>query len=204
MFGISWIFIYPPFHTPDEDAHILRAFMLSKGHILGAEEPGKLTSSPTTYTLGWERIGFTLPDCFERYFMLTGVRENRYNQESFDSGPFKIARQIQMRTNTNVWYEFANTLQYSPFAYPLTPFVLVFASLFNWSVAFTVFACRLAVFTVSAMGLYISYRLIPVLKLSLVMLLFVPVFIQQSFAPGPDFIVNAGSILYFALSIFPR
>ena len=72
IFGLSFIILTPPFQTPDESTHFLRAYHISTGHLTAIKQDS--------------RVGGYIPhaiDSFTRYFLpIQGAMYGRTNKEA--------------------------------------------------------------------------------------------------------------------------
>lgn len=101
--GLPYVFLIPPFQSPDEPRHFLHAWMLSEGQLW----PQKTTDM---------RVGAVLPAKLAQVFSQFDTL--RHNPElKIGRIPLCVSDNPGAQENTRIFLDFANTALYAPVAY---------------------------------------------------------------------------------------
>jgi hypothetical protein len=105
-FGIAFAFLLPPFQSPDEPNHFLRAYQVSEGRFF----PEKKSES------GFYRLGGTLPARLAQVCDSFAFLKNNYAARC---SPTRLseALSVPLQPEQRAFLDFANTAIYAPTAY---------------------------------------------------------------------------------------
>lgn len=187
--GLVFVFLIPPFQSPDEPAHFFRAWQISEGIWM-----------PTPTADG--RHGGQVPqgiDSLDRQFQFL---KNNYNAKiSFKyllSGG-KIPLSLQNR----VFRDFPNTAIYAPTAYLAPAFVFFITRPFHLPPLILLWLGRLANFMLWLALIHLAIKALPCHKLALGLLAFLPAGVVLATSLNADVITN-GLCFWLAASLWNR
>ncbi len=117
FFGILWLIITPPFQSPDEDEHFIRAYQIAQGDIL-AQRCG-------------DRIGGEIPRSI--FTVRNGVNPGmKFNHEIKQSISVVIRHLREpLKPEEKIFYDFPFCSYYSPIGYIPQIIILVFGKFFQ-------------------------------------------------------------------------
>lgn len=157
--------------VPDEYAHFLRAFEISRGHLVSSHLGAKGTG------------GDYLPSNLGLY-QGTIIDYPSSFQHLSDS----------MNQSKQVPYYFGNTALYSPVSYLPQVVGVLLASLLTSKVMLVFYAGRFTNFVICSLLLYFAYKKMPERKLLLMSVIFLPMFMQELISMSPDGFTNTLSV----------
>jgi uncharacterized membrane protein len=173
-FGFIFIVITPPFETPDEQVHFLRAYQVSEFNFI----PDKARNITGGY----------LPASLDRTISYTMTNPNvhfnankKYNMyKTFQAASFKTEPQKKKL------YDFSSTSYYSPIAYLPQAAGILIARILNLAPLGAMYAGRIGNLLAWTILLALSIRLMPRKKWTLVAVALLPIAIFQSISLSTD------------------
>ena len=176
--GIIFLMFVLPNHVPDENAHIYRAYDMSKGNIIVKvdSETNKNSYIPKQMT---EEI----------------LRS--------DSTYLMLMQNLEKKTDYNDEVKTFNGAQaYSPTLY-IAPAIMFFISRFlDINIIVGIYLARLSNFIIFLLGGYFAIKKIPYGKLLLATYCFSPMCLQQAISVSADSIINTTAILFIAFTLY--
>ncbi|MCL2390597.1 MAG: DUF2142 domain-containing protein, partial [Endomicrobia bacterium] len=187
MFGILY-FIYVPLFTivPDESAHWLRAYEISRGHFISQKD---------AETAGGGRV---LP----KAVLIENTNIN------FDDNTARLSQTYRfllkhayekIDKNDTKWIAFSNTAYYPPLTYAFQLPGILAVSLLSDKTVFLAYAGRVSSFIISLAVLYFALGAMPAKKKTFFLIALCPVFVQEAVSLSGDALVNAVSFAVIAL-----
>ena len=190
FFGVSLVFITPPFQVPDEIAHFSRAYQISEGEFRGV-----LIES----AIGDEKFYFAhayIPNSFG--FLLTAPKElttdRNYYSLNLPLESFSVP--IDSEPRTDIYIPGSGT--YSPIVYApqaLTAFIA--RNIFN-TVGAVFYGGRLSAVIFAMICTFLSMKLLPEKKLLIFLISFMPMFLFETASFSADSVVYSISFLGIA------
>jgi uncharacterized membrane protein len=186
-FGLTYIFIVPPFQSPDEPNHFLRIYHISEGRLWGEVSADK------------HQLGGYIPDSifmvYTPYEYMFFKEEKKISVESITSNLFK-----QLPSTATSFQQFPNTARYAFTTY--LPQVTAFYLLKKISCPplLLMYAGRLAAFLCWVMLVYYAINLTPIYKEILMLLSFLPASLAINTTLSADVVTNA--LAFVALAYF--
>jgi uncharacterized membrane protein len=189
-FGLIFAIITPPFQTPDETVHFLRAYQISQFNFV-PDQVGNIAGGYLPQSLG-KTIDRTMTHPNLQY-----VAKQKYNlYKTFDAASFKTDSQ-----KTQL-YNFSSTSYYSPIAYlPQATGILV-ARIINLPPLDMMYAGRLMNLTAWVAVMSLSIYLIPRKKWALTAIALLPIAVFQSISLSTD--VMAVGLAALSISLVLR
>lgn len=187
FFGLTYIFIVPPFQSPDEPNHFLRIYHISEGRLWGEVSPDK------------HQLGGYVPDSlssvYAPYEYMFFKEANKISVDSITSNLFK-----PLRATALSFQPFSNTARYAFTTY--LPQVITFYLLkkINCPPLLLMYAGRLAAFLFWVMLMYYAINLTPVYKELLMLLSFLPTSLAVNTTLSADVVTNG--LAFLALALF--
>lgn len=180
IFGSIGIFITPLFGTPDEVAHYLRAYEISKGHLL---------SQTDGYSGGRE-----MPENIN--FVISKIDPNNLYYSTI-----KNLINIETTSNKNVFLSFTNTCLYSPVQYIPQAVGMFLTNLFTNKIILIGYGGRIVNFLVCFFIYLFAMNLLPKFRKYLFLIVFMPMNLQLMTSLSSDALTTALSILLICLTV---
>ncbi len=182
FFGLIYVFIIPPFQSPDESSHYFRAIHLSNGQLFGKKEN--------------QRLGGNIN---ESHFLLKKeFYDLRFNKGKIHENKFKKALSFNKNEFGSHFVDFPNTSYYSPTVYLPQVFGCLIGKKINNSLIFF-YLIRLVTLLFWIIIIYVSLEKIPFHKWTFTFLALLPSSIFLHSSISGDTITNALSYLLVAL-----
>jgi uncharacterized membrane protein len=186
-FGLTYVFVVPPFQSPDEPNHFLKIYHISEGNFLGEVSQDK------------QQLGGYLPkslsNTYETYYLYAYDKEKLF---SIDSIKTDLSKQL---TSTELdFISFPNTARYAFTAY--LPQVVAFCVLkkINCPPLTLMYAGRLTAFFFWIILVYYAISITPVFKEIFMLLTFLPTSLSTNTTLSADVVTNA--LLFVCLALF--
>jgi uncharacterized membrane protein len=183
-FGLALLFLTPPFQSPDEPEHFLRAYQVSEGTLMAPYREGRgggdLPAAVVLSTTKFRRLDYRGDLKTSRAEILGVVRE-----------PFDLS--------AREWAFFPNTAVYSPVSYAPQAAGILLARWAGLSPTAMLYAGRLVNLLVFiALGV-LALRLTPVLAHAIFLLLIMPMTVSLAASQSADTVTNGLAVLWTAL-----
>lgn len=186
FFGIVFLFLTPPFQTPDEFNHFYRAYQISDGQFTAVchndRIGGFIPESIVTITKPYERIGWSI-----------------LNKSKFDT-PIEQLK-IPLKESKKVFVDFPNTGVYSPVSYIPQAIGIAFLKLFNASPIVLFYGGRLFALIFWTASIFIAIKLIPIYKWLFTLLVLLPMSLSVNMSMSADVVTNSLAFLLIALIV---
>jgi uncharacterized membrane protein len=180
VYGMIYLAAMPTWSAPDTYAHWLRLFDIGQGHIVSAINPET------------KEGGQYLPED-----ILPDMDTTKYNYTAFTADYHKHMDKSQL-----VWYSFSSSALYSPVTYSFQLPGFLLASIFTDRPFVISYAARFSAFILSFILLYFSIKLIPVKKMTLLLLVLTPMFLQEATSLAGDALINTIAFAATAISLY--
>lgn len=88
IFGILFIFLTPPFQSPDEDSHFKKSYQVSKGNLYSTEKNGKLGNYFPKEMLNYIDNKLTYIGNRDKKYSFTEMVNDQYSKMNYDEVKF--------------------------------------------------------------------------------------------------------------------
>lgn len=193
ILGLIYIFLTPPFQSPDEGNHFLRAFGISDGVIL-SEKRGELTGSMLPAAVVKESgILYKLP------FIVQNKTSRSEILKFYKESP-KLDHDV---LSERIFKGYSNTALYSPVPYIPQTTGIIISRVLKLKILTSFYICRLMNWSVSVLILFFTLKLFSKISSTITLLFIVligtPMFIFQMSSCSPDSFTNSITFLNIAL-----
>lgn len=182
IFGTVFIFITPPFQTPDENRHYYRAYQVSEGTLFAVKTD--------------QRLGGYLPeevrDCVLPFLELRGAEELKMNADTLWNGIF------WQGSEKRVFVDFPASAAYTPVSYIPSAIGIALGRLFDAPPIVGLYVARLMTLLCWILALFLAIRITPVFKWLFVALALLPMSIFINGSLNADMMTNALAFLFIA------
>lgn len=175
IFGMAWLIIMPPFQSPDEGAHFLRAYGISQGSFMCINE-------------GKSNAGSLLPANIEEFMnsfqveRIAAKHDQKYNI-NYTINSLKLSP-----SNEKQFVGYMNSCVYSPVSYFPQAMGFLLGNLVNAPFTIIFYLGRIFnLLTFIFLG-YFIIKMLPKLKLVALLLLLMPMTLHQGSSLSPDVI----------------
>jgi uncharacterized membrane protein len=183
LFGGALLVLTPPFESPDEEAHLRRAFELSEGRVIAVKQ-GDFTG---------DYLPRSLQTLFERFKKLRGHHEQRTSaREILD------AAAIHVQPDDRAFVPFANTAIHSPLTYLPQTVAVLLARQLSSSVLAYLYAGRLFNLLATTAVMFLAIRRTPIAAWGFAALALTPMAQALAASLSPDALTNALSFVLIA------
>jgi uncharacterized membrane protein len=182
-FGAAILVVTPPFESPDEEAHLRRAFELSEGRVIAVKQ-GEFTG---------DYLPRSLQALFESFKKLRGHHEQRTSAREI-----LATAAIHVELEDRAFVPFANTAIHSPLPYLPQTLAVFLARLLSPSVLVYLYAGRLFNFLAATAVMFLAIRRTPVAGWGFAALALTPMTQALAASLSPDALTNSLSFLLIA------
>ncbi|RUT42877.1 DUF2142 domain-containing protein [Paenibacillus anaericanus] len=187
IFGILWLIIIPPFQTPDEDAHFYRSYGISEGSLMCINANNS-------------NAGSYLPLNIVEFIKTIKADSIRFNYLAKQDIHDVIRSSELYPSDEKVLVEYVNSCVYSPVPYISQTMGILAGKLFDAPFIIMFYLGRLLNFMTFILIGYCSIKSLPKLKGLLLLLLVMPMTLQQSISLSPD-VITISICVYFVCYI---
>ncbi len=188
FFGLVMVFLIPPFQSPDEAAHLCRAYGISQGHFFPIKHNGQ--------------VGSFLPESIWKFLKLSSESESG---DLFFAQPVKYSRSklkemfaLKVNKEKSAFTDYANMARLSPISYLPQSTGILIASLFSKSIFLILIAGKIAALLFYTVLGYFSIKSLPFLKWACVFLLLCPMSLSLGASVSADAVLISVSVLYIS------
>ncbi|MCP4109938.1 MAG: DUF2142 domain-containing protein, partial [Desulfobacteraceae bacterium] len=187
FFGLIFLFVIPPFQTPDEANHFFRSYQISQGRLI-SQKQGRLCggSIPESLVLTARKV-------------MGNIHFNPENKQN--TNDIAKAFHIPLKKNKTIFVGFRNTAIISPVPYIPQVIGISAGKLFNASPLILMYLGRLFNLLFSIIIISISIRIAPVFKNVLLLVALMPMSLHQTASLSPDAATISLAFLMFSLLI---
>ena len=180
LIGVFYLLLIPYSESPDDMFHFRRIFEISQGGLLSKAVPGQTGAG-----------GNLLPGNLN-----ANLKEG--------SGYAEVLKNIGARVERNNigWSSFSNTALYAPIAYIPQATGAWLARLFTDKVLLIVTISRFFAMIASTVMTTLAIYFMPFKKYIILLVAFIPVFMQEAVSLGTDSFVNAFLSLYISYILY--
>lgn len=179
LIGMLYFFVYPVGTVPDEFAHFYRAYEISEGHLVSDIRNGMGGRElPDGLALSSNTVMLSLQKMW-------GMLGNEISEE-------------------RSWYTFWTMSLYAPVSYIPQSLGIFVARLFTDSVLVMFMAGRLLNFIAVAIVSYFAVKYIPIGKKAVILIMLLPVNMQEAISLAPDAMVTALTLAFIAFILHLR
>ena len=191
IFGLIFLFITPPFQTPDEVAHFERAYQISEGTLL-VQKRGST-------------IGGLLPSSINKTILATHEPSIAGNSsEKFQLNWLRNAASIKLDPSARAYYDFVGTVYYTPVVYVFQSAGILIGRLANLPPVFLMYLGRLGNLLEWILLLGLAIRLTPSKKWLLVAFGLLPMSLFEAISISADSVTLSVTALSIALVLYYR
>jgi uncharacterized membrane protein len=175
LFGVAFALLVPPFQSPDEPNHFLRAYQVSEGIFFPEKQD--------------HRLGATLPASLGQVRDSFSFLKMNYEARTDKSLIFR-SLSLPLDVERRTFLDFPNTAIYAPTAYLPQATAIALLRPFGATPLQMLYAARLANLLVWALLVLAAIRLMPFLKRILVALALLPASLVVAASANADVITN--------------
>ncbi len=187
IFGLSMVFITPPFQVPDEFNHFFRAYQVSEGTLVSQKQDARLGGS----------LPKSLPTTATPYRALPFHAENKQSiDDIFNSF------NIPLNKSDRVFVDFPNTALYSPVPYLPQALGVSSGKIFQASPLILLYLGRLSNLFVWIILIFIAIRITPIYKWLFMLLALTPMSLFLAASLSADCFTNAIAFLAIAMFLY--
>lgn len=179
--GIIYMIISPLGRIPDENSHSRRAYELSLGYLITDVDEEK------------SEFGRMLPKEL-RFVELDNISYNIY-KEKIDS-IYDANESVEENIETEEFLTFGNVAVYTFVSYVPQAIGIALSRIFTDNILVQMYTGRILNFAVYVAIMYFSLKIIPLKKLAVFMIAFLPIAMQQAASLSPDALTNSLSIFF--------
>lgn len=179
--GIIYMIISPLGRIPDENSHSRRAYELSLGYLITDVDEEK------------SEFGRMLPKEL-RFVELDNISYNIY-KEKIDS-IYDANESGEENIETEEFLTFGNVAVYTFVSYVPQAIGIALSRIFTDNILVQMYTGRILNFAVYVAIMYFSLKIIPLKKLAVFMIAFLPIAMQQAASLSPDALTNSLSIFF--------
>jgi uncharacterized membrane protein len=187
LFGILFLFITPPFQTPDEPIHFYRAYQITQGNFV-VDQKGQAAGNFLPSSLR-ETVDYT-----DTQPTLRANSNVKYNIHKT-----KAALSIKELIGKTQLYDLTATAYYSPISYFPQASGILIARLLHQSPVVMMYAGRLFNLLIWVLFLALAIRCMPYKKWALVTVALIPMVVFDSISLGVDVMTYGLVALILAL-----
>ncbi len=187
IIGIFYVFLLPPFHSPDEPNHFYRIYQITEGHFFPEMNPAKdslgggIAKSLITVSAPF------LPAIFQKDVKIPADTIIRY-----------LFYPLNKKDTT--FYGFINTARYPPTAYLPQIATVAILKIFNTPPIVMLYTARIAALLFWLCALFITLKLTPVFKELIAVLALAPTCAAISSSVSADVVSNG--LLFIQMGLF--
>ncbi|CRF35567.1 hypothetical membrane protein [Brachyspira suanatina] len=178
IIGLSYMVLLPYLETPDEGNHFLRSYEISQGHLI---------SDKNDKNYGGRTFESNIVNMTHRISSYNNLISNILKQNTVSS---------EMK-----FIEFPNTALYSFISYIPQSLGIALGNIFNLNYLKSAYLGRLFNFIFFVILTYLSIKYVPLKKISLYIIMFFPMVLQETISLAVDPIVIAASSLLIAICL---
>ncbi len=172
--GMMYVIFMMPSQTPDENAHLMRAYEISEGVLVGRKD--SISNVPRDLERGLKPYVET------------------YKQYSDN---------LTKSTNYNDRVDYPNPAATYPFIlYVFSAFGFFIARVFSINILIACYLAKLMNFMVFLIAVYYILKLLPFGKMPMIAAMFMPMFLQQGTSASADCLINIICTLFIAFLLY--
>jgi uncharacterized membrane protein len=179
-FGLGMMIVTPPFESPDEPHHFMRAYQISEGHLLP--------------TFRDNRGGDELP---RSIFLITQPFDASQRQRKLTSSAeiMRVLR-IPLAPADRQYFEFSNTSAYPPLPYVPQAMAIAIGRLMGLTALQLMYLARLFNLLTWCAGGYLALSLAPGIRRPLFLLMLMPMSMYLAASMSADVVCDSLAILF--------
>ncbi len=207
LFGLLFIFVTPPFQTPDEYSHFFRAYQISMGKMTSVKVLKEVSTTDEKFFPGHEMESseYTAGDYLPRSVVETvsGVSQNIPGNEHEKQDTSKILSFLFLKTNPSdkVFVSFPSTSIYSPIPYFPQSLGIFISRIFEGSPLVSMYVGRLFSLLSYLTLIYFAIKKAPSYKNIFLLVGLMPMALFQGISLAPDSLLISGSFLFISLTL---
>lgn len=190
IFGIAFLYIFPPMSAPDEIGHFAKAYAFAEGKIIPSYKNVETNSRKS-----WDKYGFYLPDDIndmnEDSIGVVLDANLHYNYKTLEGEKYKTAVEEFTGLGGQLNYSF---IQYIP-----QILGVLISKIFTSSAVTSYYFAKIANFIVYIVLVALAIRLFRFSKWAVAMLGLNPMFLELATSASGDSFTNAVSFVFIAL-----
>ncbi len=189
LFGSLFALLVPPFQSPDEPNHFLRAYQVSEGRFF----PEKIKE---------QRLGGYLPASLQVLADSFAYLKNDYGAR-LHPGLFENAGRIALQPRDRLFLDFANTAVYAPTAYLPQAVAIAITRIFGAGPLLLLYAARFANLFLWVFLVWSALRMLPALHRPVAGLALLPASLVIAASANADVLTNGLCFWLFAVFCQP-
>lgn len=187
VFGLSMVFITPPFQVPDEFNHFFRAFQVSEGTLVSTKKDNRLGGI----------LPKSLPMTMSPYHAIPFHPENKQHTKNIIN-----FLNLPLNTEDRVFVDFPNTALYSPIPYIPQSLGIIVGKSLQASPLILVYLGRLANLFLWIILISVAIKITPIYKWLFMILALTPMSLFQASSLSADCFTNAVAFLTISMFLY--
>lgn len=184
IFGITILFLLPPFGVPDENKHFVKSFEMSYGKVQDD---------------GYVYLPKSLEDFSYKYTHSVLEYDTKYNGKNYFSDVFQTSDYGNLSESIT---SYSNTRNLGILPYLPSAILIAIGRILGFSPLILVLLGKFINLLIVILLCYNAIKLIPYYKKIMFVVTLFPIFIQQSAAINQDFLTNAIIVFIVALIFY--
>lgn len=205
IFGVLFVFITPPYQTPDEYNHFFRAYEISNGSLISRNiSKSDIDNSINIFPGMEERASNYLVGDYMPVGLVNTMEEvsnDLIGKTSHKQSLYEIKKLLMEKPDysSEVFVNFPNTALYSPISYFPQVIGILFSKLINLSFLGMLYVSRLTNLSVYIYLIFKSIKYVPLMKKTLLMIVLMPTTLFIASSASADALLFGISFLLFSL-----
>lgn len=190
IFGGIFLLVIPPFQTPDEAAHFLRAYQVSNGDFVPSQKDGV--------------TGSYLPKSLQKteWVVDGGTPLQTQPNVKYRLGNTKAALvNVPLNESDKGFVDTTVTASYSPLGYIPQVIAILFGRLFALPPIIILYLAKIAVLLAWIGFVFVAIKLFPFKKWAVVGIALLPMFVAQSVSMGVDVMAIGAGLVFTAAAL---
>ena len=184
IWGISMIFLVPPYHVPDEPAHFYRAYQVSLLDFIPEVQNN--------------RLGGELPASLQNFYNTVRITPGN-SEEKLSLNMLEAASNIDLNPHDTRFFSFPNTALYFPVPYIPQAIGITIGRLLKLSPLAIFYLARFFNFMVWLLLVFSAIKIMPVKKYLFLIIILTPMSVHIASSASADALLNSLSFLFIAL-----
>ena len=187
FFGLIFLFITPPFQTPDEINHFYRAYQISEGNLIAVKQDNRIGGYMPTSLIN-------ITDSF------INLRFDMHAKTNYNTIIEKLKTPLEPDKKT--FTDFTNTGMYSPVSYIPQALSIFILRILNLPPLYIFYGARIFVLFFWIFFIFLSIKIIPFYKWLFALMALLPMSLFTNMSLSADVVTNL--LCFVAIAYFLR
>ncbi|HBS88922.1 MAG: hypothetical protein A2W91_05715 [Bacteroidetes bacterium GWF2_38_335] len=183
IFGLLFVFLTPPFQSPDENNHFYRAYQISEGHLISEKIDNRL-------------VAFVPQSLVKTTGPFTSLYWNNLTKTSFRV--IRETLEIPLNPEKKQFVDIPNTAMYSPISYLPQAFILFLLKPVNLPPLYLFYCTRIFTLFFWVFCIFLAIRIIPFYKWLFILVALLPMSLFINASISADVMTNIISFFLIA------